>query len=117
MFLSAAIRGCQGLKLAPHRSVGLGDALADIGSPRAGVGGEIQQDLQLQLWDAVAGAAQRQRTVPPRLMPITIPPRTICASLLAKPGRHFRGMGIDDIAPEVAFDRGARVGDDVGGPE
>jgi hypothetical protein len=63
--------------------------------------------------------AQRSasRTVPPRLMPITIPPRTICASLLAKPGRHFRGMGIDDIAPEVAFDRGARVGDDVGGPE
>jgi hypothetical protein len=32
--------------------------------------------------------------------------------LLAKPGRHFGGMGIDDIAPEVAFDRGARVGDD-----
>jgi hypothetical protein len=35
--------------------------------------------------------------------------------LFGKPGRHFRGMGIDDIAAIVVFNGGAGIGDDIAG--
>src|SRR5262245_20685901 len=112
---SSRCSSSQGLERAISRSSRALQPTPDVEDAGAWVRRNILKDSEPQRWHRISGAPDNKRHgILPRHSDSQRSAHDL-GELLGKTRRHFRHVGIDDVAAVVDLDTSARQGDDVGG--